>query len=140
MSEIKVDTLTGKTTAGDITVTSEGGAATMQMQQGLAKSWVNLNGSGTIAIRDSLNVASLTDYGTGDYRAVFTNSMNNVNHSIQVTTAVSDSPTAVFQAGTSQTLFSSGANAFSSYVSSTGGSCVAIDAGVVNITVHGDLA
>ena len=37
MSEIKVDTLTGKTSAGDITVTSEGGAATMQLQQGLAK-------------------------------------------------------------------------------------------------------
>ena len=43
MSEIKVDTLTGKTTAGDITVTSEGGAATMQLQQGLAKAWVGFN-------------------------------------------------------------------------------------------------
>ena len=37
MSEIKVDTLTGKTSAGDITVTSEGGAATQSLQQGLAK-------------------------------------------------------------------------------------------------------
>ena len=53
MSEIKVDTLTGKTSAGDITVTSEGGAATMQLQQGLAKVWQNLDGSGTISTRDS---------------------------------------------------------------------------------------
>jgi hypothetical protein len=37
MSTILVDNLTGKTSAGDITVTSEGGAATMQLQQGLAK-------------------------------------------------------------------------------------------------------
>ena len=34
MSEIIVDKLTGVGTAGDITVTSEGGAATMQLQQG----------------------------------------------------------------------------------------------------------
>ncbi len=37
MSTVIADNLTGKTSAGDITVTSEGGAATMQLQQGLAK-------------------------------------------------------------------------------------------------------
>jgi hypothetical protein len=51
MSTILVDNLTGKTSAGDITVTSEGGAATMQLQQGLAKAWVNFNGTGTVALR-----------------------------------------------------------------------------------------
>jgi len=79
MSEIKVDTLTGKTTAGDITVTSEGGAATMQLQQGLAKAWVRIDGTGTAAIDDSLNCGSLTDNGTGDYSVARTNNMSSAD-------------------------------------------------------------
>ena len=54
-------------TTGDGNVKSEGGAATTSLRQGLAKSWINLNGTGTIAARDSFNVASLTDSGTGKY-------------------------------------------------------------------------
>ena len=76
MSEIKVDTLTGKTSAGDITVTSEGGAATMQLQQGLAKAWNNLNFS-TATIADSLNTASITDVAVGRFSCSYTNSFAN---------------------------------------------------------------
>lgn len=82
MSTILVDNLTGKTSAGDITVTSEGGAATQSLQQGLAKVWVNFNGTGTIAARDSLNLASLSDDGTGRYRANHSSSMSNAHYSI----------------------------------------------------------
>jgi hypothetical protein len=81
MSEIKVDSLTGKTSAGDITVTSEGGAATMQLQQGLAKAWVNFNGTGTIAARDSFGVSSLDDDGTGTYGVNFSSSFSNGDYS-----------------------------------------------------------
>jgi len=80
MSEIKVDTLTGKTTAGDITVTSEGGAATQSLQQGLAKAWVNFNGTGTIATQDSLNHSSLTDHDTGKYSNTLVSAMSNANY------------------------------------------------------------
>ncbi len=76
MSEIKVDTLTGKTSAGDITVTSEGGAATQSLQQGLAKNWSQFNGSGTVSIRASFNQSSLTDSGTGSYRVHYANNMS----------------------------------------------------------------
>ena len=38
-----------------------------QLCKGLAKAWANLNGTGTIALRDSFNVSSVTDDGTGDY-------------------------------------------------------------------------
>ncbi len=38
-SILKVDDLRGNTAAGNITITSEGGAATMQLQQGVAKAW-----------------------------------------------------------------------------------------------------
>jgi len=79
MSEIKVDTLTGKTTANDITVTV-GASATQSLEQGLAKVWGNLNGSGTIALRDSFNVASVTDNGTGQYDFNYTNNMNDANY------------------------------------------------------------
>ena len=47
---------------------------------GSAKAWVNFNGQGTISTRDSLNVASLTDNGTGDYTNSFTNAMSNANY------------------------------------------------------------
>ena len=79
MSEIKVDTLTGKTTANDITVTV-GATATMSLEQGLAKAWVNFNGTGTIATSDSLNISSLTDSGTGIYLSNFSTAMSNANY------------------------------------------------------------
>ena len=82
MSEIKVDTLTGKTSAGNITVTSEGGAATQSLQQGLAKAWSNFNGTGTIALRDSNNVASLSDGGGGIYTVNLTNALSNANYCV----------------------------------------------------------
>jgi hypothetical protein len=77
MSTILVDNLTGKTSAGDITVTSEGGAATQSLQQGLAKAWVLFQGTGTVAIDDSHNTASISDVGTGQYTVNFSASMNN---------------------------------------------------------------
>jgi len=77
MSEIIADNLTGKTAAGNVTITSEGGSATMQLQQGVAKAWVNFNGTGTIAARDSLNLSSLVDNNTGRYDVNLTNSLNN---------------------------------------------------------------
>ena len=80
-SILKVDTITGVSTAGSIAVTGEGNSTTTNLQQGLAKSWCNLQGNSTAAIRDSFNTASITDNGTGDYRFTFTSAMNNVNYS-----------------------------------------------------------
>ena len=47
---------------------------------GSAKAWVNFNGIGTIAARDSFNTSSLTDNGTGHYTANFTNAMGSGNY------------------------------------------------------------
>ena len=93
MSEILVDTLNGKTTAGDITVTSEGGAATMQLQQGLAKAWANFNGTATVATRQTFNQTSLTDLGTGSYDLSFVNNMNNATYNVTVGGAYSATAT-----------------------------------------------
>ena len=49
---------------------------TSYVVNGSAKAWVNFNGSGTIATRDSFNVSTLTDEGTGDYTNSFTSAMS----------------------------------------------------------------
>ena len=89
MSNLLVQNIkhTNNTTAIEInssaqmTVKSDGGATTTSLQQGLAKVWSNLNGTGTIATRDSLNVASQTDVGAGNYTTTYTNPMSSANQS-----------------------------------------------------------
>ena len=76
-SVLKVDTLTGVTTAGSIAVTGEGNSTTTNLQQGLAKPWVHFTGVTTTAARDSLNISSLTDTDTGDTTVNISNAFNN---------------------------------------------------------------
>ena len=45
-----------------------------------ARAWVNFNGTGTVAIRASGNVSSITDNGTGDYTVNFTTAMADANY------------------------------------------------------------
>ena len=45
-----------------------------------ARAWVNFNGTGTVAIRASGNVSSITDNGTGDYAVNFTTAMSDANY------------------------------------------------------------
>ena len=47
-----------------------------------AKAWVNFNGTGTVAIRASFNVSSVTDNGTGDYTVNYTTAMTDANYAI----------------------------------------------------------
>ena len=60
-----------------ITVSSDGGAVTTSLQQGLVKSYMAANGQGTISVRGSFNATSLTDHGTGEYQYSFVNNMQN---------------------------------------------------------------
>jgi hypothetical protein len=48
-------------------------------QARIAKAWVNFNGTGTVAIRGSYNVSSITDNGTGDYTANLSTALSNTN-------------------------------------------------------------
>ena len=70
MSNIRAGTISGVNGTDPVTLT----------KQSAAKAWVNFNGTGTIAIRDSLNVSSLTDNGTGVYSVSLTNSFSAVNY------------------------------------------------------------
>ena len=80
MSEIKVDKISGKTSANAITVTGENGSTQTSLQQGLAKAWVNENNDATLD--DSFNISGGVDNGTGDYTYSFTNNLGNINYSV----------------------------------------------------------
>ena len=75
---------------GDIGVTAADVAATtLSINAGYGsnaaaygcRAWVNFNGTGTVAIRESGNVSSITDNGTGDYTINFTTAMPDANYS-----------------------------------------------------------
>ena len=80
MATLKTNTLTGTSTAGSIAVTAEGNSTTTNLQQGLTKAWINLNGTSTIATRDTFNVSSEDDDGTGLYSYNLTSAMGNSNY------------------------------------------------------------
>ena len=50
------------------------------------RAWVNFNGTGTVAIRASGNVSSITDNGVGDYTVNFTTAMPDANYSVTLST------------------------------------------------------
>ena len=81
MSTLLLNTLTGKTSAGSIVVTGEGGSTTTNLQQGLAKAWADYSGAGT-TYNDSFNTSSATDNGTGDYAIGIGNDMSSTNFSV----------------------------------------------------------
>ena len=73
-SELRVNTL--KDAAGNNSVGME------YVANGSAKAWCNFNGTGTIASRDSLNVSSLTDVGTGNYTSNYTSAYAAADYAI----------------------------------------------------------
>jgi hypothetical protein len=74
---MKVNGTTGLTFPDTTTLASAG--------QSSVQAWVNFNGTGTVAIRASYNVTSITDNGTGDYTVNFTTALPDANYSTNVT-------------------------------------------------------
>ena len=134
MSTILVNTLTGTSTAGSITVTGEGGSATTNLQQGLCKSWCSFSGNDHV-LDDSLNVSTVADLDTGQHQVNFSNNMGNGDYSVTASAIGNNDSYALCTCDL-------GANAtdhFSFYVRHNG-SNAADDVSKVQTTVHGDLA
>mgnify|MGYP003668367834 FL=1 len=72
MSNLKVNDLANAT----------GGIPTVKGQKLIPTAWINFNGTGAIAIRDSEGVSSITDGGAGIYTVNFATAMANVNYVI----------------------------------------------------------
>jgi hypothetical protein len=77
-SQLNVDTIKGKSTAGSISIQGEG-SATINLQQGMIKAWFNFSPNNSNTYRDSsnINVSGVTDNATGDFSHAFTNNMSN---------------------------------------------------------------
>ncbi len=85
------------------------------------RAWVNFNGTGTVAIRASGNVSSITDNGTGDYTVNLTTAMPDVNYSIVGSTIGSgNGATFIDSRGTSLATGSARFGAFSSAANTLG--------------------
>ena len=136
-SILKVNTLTGVTAAGTIAVTGEGGSTTTNLQQGLAKVWVNFDGTASgAAARGSFNLASMTDSGTGLYVCNLTNAFANTND-CAATSSASAATTGSDNRNISTTITS--ASAIDSRVSNAASGAV-LDTSVNYVSAHGDLA
>ena len=151
-SQLNVDTIVDKAGSGGATLTtpiltgisntstatSEGGNVTTNISQGLAKAWVNFNGNGTIAARDSLNVSGLTDRAAGKYTTTFSAAMAATNYNCPIG-ATEGGANAFNRAGgaSSDATTSSFLNTWA--VDGNGNPVVA-DTGFVSTTFHGDLA
>ena len=106
--------------------------------QGTAKAWLNMNGTGTIAIRDSFNVSSITDNGTGDYTMTFAAAQPNANYGFQQT--VGDATTQLVPAfiGGSGIQTTTAFRSQSRYISSLAGSATTQDCSYFQASIHGD--
>jgi hypothetical protein len=133
-SILKVDELQGIPAAGDITITSEGGAATQSLQQGLAKAWIAFDGTSTIAIKDSSNFTSISDDGTGDYKSNLTSALSNANGSA---TSGGGHPAGLTNCGEAIQV---GMLSSSQLSHESGTTSSNVDFAHVNAAVHGDLA
>ena len=81
MSTVILNTLTGKTSAGSIVVTGEGGSTTTNLQQGLAKATCTFSGAASGAtVRDSFNQSSTDDDAVGQYGVNFTSAMSSTDN------------------------------------------------------------
>jgi uncharacterized protein (AIM24 family) len=93
------------------------------------RAWVNFNGTGTVAIRASGNVSSITDNGTGDYTVNFTTSMPDANYSVGHFTDGAGGVSIVLRAGGSPLTV----NGFTAIVVNTSGT--ALDKDTVTFSV-----
>lgn len=101
------------------------------------RAWVNFNGTGTVAIRASFNVSSITDNGTGDYTVNFTNALPDANYAVAITASAGTNNSALVGTVKSATQYGAPSNqtttacqiVFINYVNSL------IDTGAIYVSI-----
>ena len=122
MSTVKVDTL----------VASDGTSPVTLTKQQASKMFVNFNGTGTVAVRSSLNVSSVTDVSVGRYQPNYTNNFDSAgDYSFHVTSGVLGATWGLQQLST----FAAGSTEFILYNSAG----TSFDNSIVPCTADGDL-
>ena len=100
--------VTGVHTVGNnAVITSEGGAVTTNIAQGSCKAWAHIDGTGTLNVEDSFNMASVTDTSAGTYTPQIANDMNSGSY---VVTLAAEIPSTA--ANNAQRIFSLAAGSY----------------------------
>ena len=130
MSTLKADTIQN----------TSGGAVTLT-KQSAAKAWVNFDGTGTVAIRGSQNVSSLTDNGTGDYLCGAISAMADQNYSASGAVAGAAQGALFMRRLNSATYRATTTfGGLTLFANNTSGSGATADYDEVDMKIHGDLA
>tara|TARA_R100000697_G_scaffold75662_1_gene87987 strand:+ start:193 stop:612 length:420 start_codon:yes stop_codon:yes gene_type:complete len=137
-SELRVDNLKGSTTGGSINVLDGGGSSQTNLQDGLAKAFYSVaHESGTPTTKESLNISSHVDNGTGNILSSYTTNMSIIKHC--VLSACSEQSIGVFSnLGDISSAFETGR--VNLRMSQGNTSLTRQDVDLACISVHGDLA
>ncbi|WP_344855122.1 hypothetical protein [Aminobacter aminovorans] len=125
---------TGKINATELQQNGVPVATAITTAQGVAKAWVNFNGTGMVAIRDSFNVTSITDNGTGDYTLNLGVTMGNSNYAA-VGSARSDAGAGAYNVGCVQTITQ---NTTTCQIRTRAVNNTALDCDITNVAIFGD--
>jgi len=125
LSDIRANTISDAAGTGPIDL----------YKQSAAKAWINFNGTGTVAIRDSLNVSSLTDNGVGIYRVAHSSALATSSYAVVTGVSRYDGIGAVSQELTPRSLTTTQYDVHAEY---NNGSYV--DFENCFAAIHGDLA
>ena len=119
-SILRVNTLTD--------ASSNNSTAMSTINQGTAKAWYQLDGTGTIGMNDSFNMTTTTDHGTGEYTTTFTNAMSNDDYAF------------LFGGGSQSNIGSNGVTTTTLRLRCRDGGNSALDLDPITCGVNGDLA
>jgi hypothetical protein len=92
-----------------------------------ALAWVNFNGTGTVAIRSSYNVSSITDNGTGQYTVNFATALSDANYAVNAisTSNITQLPPSMLPTTTAVSIVTTTTTTFA-------------DSTTVTVTIHGN--
>ena len=133
MSTIKTNTLTGVTTAGEITITLENGESQI-LQKGLAKVTAHLTLAGASDSDAALNVSSVTDGSTGKNTLVVTNPFTSATAAVGNISNHDDS----YNRGTG--IRDASASQFETFMFTASSGSLSDSDTDHSVTIHGDLA
>ena len=126
-------------TSGQVSVRGEGSATTTNLQQGLCKSWQDLNGE-TFGSRDSFNVSGNTDHGTGSYTNSYSNSMSDGDYHFSGYCGDPNQQMAIFHITATSDKVAGSTKYVTNFINNTSGGGANLDCEQIFMAVHGDLA
>jgi len=107
---------------------------------GVAAAWINFNGAGTVAIRDSMNVSGVVDGGTGLYTMSYASSLANGDYSVGDLTANLGATLSQSYVISASWLAVGSYQFYTMYASSFTGGGAVVDSSLVGVQIMGDLA